>query len=270
MTSSRRRRVRRSTSPILRPSRRSSVQLRPTPWLTWRPSRSPGMRGGPEAFRVNVSGTGVSGFGPPASRPPVVLVAKPSKGIPRRDRRTCRSARTRRFCRRRPGLSSWRRGRRDGTRLDHGLGLVVADRSTTSGPVSEPTSSCRPSQPHPRRPSRRGRSIRIGNADVQRDFTDVRDVVAYRLLLERWPPGPCRAARVVVNVASGRPVSIRSIADTLRRLAGCEAELAVDRHLSDRRSAGDRGERDALERAHRVDPEDRCRADARRHPGRPR
>ncbi|HSW42538.1 MAG TPA: GDP-mannose 4,6-dehydratase [Patescibacteria group bacterium] len=72
-------------------------------------------------------------------------------------------------------------------------------------------------------------SIRIGNADVRRDFTDVRDVVrAYRLLLEATVADTLPARQMVVNVASGRPVSIRWIAETLKRLAGCEAEVTVD------------------------------------------
>jgi GDP-4-dehydro-6-deoxy-D-mannose reductase len=69
------------------------------------------------------------------------------------------------------------------------------------------------------------RAVRIGNADVRRDFTDVRDVVrAYRLLLESAAPG----AAAVVNVASGRPVSIRWIAEEMLRQAGCDAPLDVD------------------------------------------
>ncbi len=72
-------------------------------------------------------------------------------------------------------------------------------------------------------------AVRIGNADVLRDFTDVRDVVrAYRLLLEAATAGSLPRRRVVVNVASGRPVSIRWIAEELMRLAGCDAPLDVD------------------------------------------
>jgi GDP-4-dehydro-6-deoxy-D-mannose reductase len=75
-------------------------------------------------------------------------------------------------------------------------------------------------------------AIRIGNADVRRDFTDVRDVVrAYRLLLEAAAAGsgePPTGRRTVVNVASGRPASIRWIAEELMRQAGCAAELEVD------------------------------------------
>jgi GDP-4-dehydro-6-deoxy-D-mannose reductase len=78
-------------------------------------------------------------------------------------------------------------------------------------------------------------SIRIGNADVRRDFTDVRDVVrAYRLLLEGAATGGEAAtgsAARVVNVASGRPVSIRWIVEELLRQAGCDAPLDVDPDL---------------------------------------
>jgi GDP-4-dehydro-6-deoxy-D-mannose reductase len=71
-------------------------------------------------------------------------------------------------------------------------------------------------------------SVRIGNADVRRDFTDVRDVArAYRLLIESAADAPW-AERLVVNVASGRPVSIRTIAQELMRLCGATADLVVD------------------------------------------
>jgi GDP-4-dehydro-6-deoxy-D-mannose reductase len=74
----------------------------------------------------------------------------------------------------------------------------------------------------------RADSIPIGNADVRRDFLDVRDVVrAYRLLLESAEGPSSQGGPVVVNVASGASVSIRWIADTMKRHAGCSAELAV-------------------------------------------
>lgn len=50
--------------------------------------------------------------------------------------------------------------------------------------------------------------IRVGNLEARRDFTDVRDTVrAYRLALLQGQPGE------VYNVASGRPVSVRSLLD---------------------------------------------------------
>jgi GDP-4-dehydro-6-deoxy-D-mannose reductase len=73
--------------------------------------------------------------------------------------------------------------------------------------------------------------IRVGNIDVRRDLGDVRDVVrAYRLLLEMSSGQPTPFA-VVVNVATGRAVSIRVVLETLCRLAGVEAEVVVDPSL---------------------------------------
>ena len=74
-----------------------------------------------------------------------------------------------------------------------------------------------------------GRTVHAGNVDVQRDFSDVRDVVrAYRLLLEclvaaRLPPAPR-----VYNVASGRAVSIRGIIDRFAALAGIDVTITID------------------------------------------
>lgn len=74
-------------------------------------------------------------------------------------------------------------------------------------------------------------TIPIGNADVARDFLDVRDVVlAYRLLLELGASAR-REQPLVVNVASGTAVSIRWIAETMRAAAGCEPSLAVQQDL---------------------------------------
>ncbi len=70
--------------------------------------------------------------------------------------------------------------------------------------------------------------IPVGNIAVRRDLGDVRDVVrAYRLLLEALAEGATVPA-TVVNVATGRAVSIRAVLETLCRLAGVEADAAVD------------------------------------------
>jgi GDP-4-dehydro-6-deoxy-D-mannose reductase len=79
-----------------------------------------------------------------------------------------------------------------------------------------------------------GRSIRAGNVDVRRDFSDVRDiVVAYRLILERLMgdgfPGIPRPP--VFNLASGRAVAIREIALRFAALAGMDLEIVVDPEL---------------------------------------
>ena len=70
---------------------------------------------------------------------------------------------------------------------------------------------------------RRPAVISVGNLDVVRDFSDVRDVVrAYAALLETGQAGE------VYNVCSGRGVSLREIAERLVELSGARAELRVD------------------------------------------
>lgn len=62
--------------------------------------------------------------------------------------------------------------------------------------------------------------IHAGNIDVQRDFTDVRDVVrAYWLLFDR------RTDALVFNVASNRAVSIRSILTSLEEYTGLHVQI---------------------------------------------
>lgn len=63
--------------------------------------------------------------------------------------------------------------------------------------------------------------VRIGNIRIERDFSDVRDVVrAYELLLHRGAPGE------VYNVASGRSVSIAEIVKHLQSC--CPRSFQVD------------------------------------------
>jgi GDP-4-dehydro-6-deoxy-D-mannose reductase len=60
-----------------------------------------------------------------------------------------------------------------------------------------------------------GDSIRVGNLDARRDFTDVRDVVrAYRCLALDGRPG------AAYNVCTGTTVSIREVAERLVEIAG--------------------------------------------------
>jgi GDP-4-dehydro-6-deoxy-D-mannose reductase len=69
----------------------------------------------------------------------------------------------------------------------------------------------------------RAATIRTGDIDVTRDFTDVRDVVrAYLLLLEAGAGGE------VYNVCSGSERSIRALLDRLLQLAGVEATIEQD------------------------------------------
>ena len=60
-----------------------------------------------------------------------------------------------------------------------------------------------------------GDSIRVGNLDARRDFTDVRDVVrAYRCLAVDGRPG------AAYNVCTGTTVSVREVAERLVEIAG--------------------------------------------------
>ncbi len=66
--------------------------------------------------------------------------------------------------------------------------------------------------------------VRVGDIDVTRDFTDVRDVVkAYGLLLERGENGE------IYNVCSGKEQSLRSLLVQLMNLAGVHADIEKER-----------------------------------------
>ncbi len=66
--------------------------------------------------------------------------------------------------------------------------------------------------------------IRVGNLDVERDFTDVRDGVrALRLVMELEDP------KAAYNIASGHPIGIRQILDWILDEAGVEPEIHVER-----------------------------------------
>jgi len=65
--------------------------------------------------------------------------------------------------------------------------------------------------------------LTVGDIDVTRDFTDVRDVAcAYRLLLEHGHNGE------IYNVCSGSEVSLRTIIDRLAVIAGVAPVLRKD------------------------------------------
>ena len=62
--------------------------------------------------------------------------------------------------------------------------------------------------------------VPVGNLDVRRDLSDVRDIVAaYRRLLEVAVDGGTPRAGIVVNVASGRSVQLRQVFARLLALA---------------------------------------------------
>ena len=63
----------------------------------------------------------------------------------------------------------------------------------------------------------------VGNLDVERDFTDVRDgVTALRLVMELADP------KAAYNVASGSPIRIRQILDWILDEAGIEPDIHVE------------------------------------------
>jgi GDP-4-dehydro-6-deoxy-D-mannose reductase len=65
--------------------------------------------------------------------------------------------------------------------------------------------------------------LRMGNMHVQRDFSDVRDVVrAYELLMHRGTPGD------VYNIASGRGISIAEIVKHLRSFSSRPFQVQVE------------------------------------------
>lgn len=67
------------------------------------------------------------------------------------------------------------------------------------------------------------REIELGNVDVSRDFSDVRDVVAaYIQLLEIETKAPA------YNICSGTPTSLLSVIETLNALAGYDMQVSVN------------------------------------------
>jgi GDP-4-dehydro-6-deoxy-D-mannose reductase len=70
----------------------------------------------------------------------------------------------------------------------------------------------------------RDATVRVGNVDVRRDFTDVRDVCrAYTLLLEKGRRGR------IYNVCSGVSHSLRELLEKLAEIAGIEIKIEVDK-----------------------------------------
>jgi GDP-4-dehydro-6-deoxy-D-mannose reductase len=70
---------------------------------------------------------------------------------------------------------------------------------------------------------RREPVLAVGNLEVVRDFTDVRDVVrAYWALLDHGEPGE------VYNVCSGRGVRLRNLLETLLDVAGLRIDVRTD------------------------------------------
>lgn len=68
--------------------------------------------------------------------------------------------------------------------------------------------------------------LRVGNLDVERDFTDARDMVrAYRLALSAGEPGE------VYNLGSGRAVRISEMVESLVGMSRVPVKISVDQSL---------------------------------------
>jgi GDP-4-dehydro-6-deoxy-D-mannose reductase len=66
-------------------------------------------------------------------------------------------------------------------------------------------------------------SLALGNVDVKRDFTDVRDVVrAYKMLIDEGNPGE------IYNVCSGKKVGLREVIDMFRALLNVDVTIDTD------------------------------------------
>jgi GDP-4-dehydro-6-deoxy-D-mannose reductase len=104
-----------------------------------------------------------------------------------------------------------------------GLDLVIARPFPHTGPGQSPDFVCSDWARQIIQVERGNQEavIRVGNADVSRDFTDVRDAVrAYVLLLEKGRSGEA------YNVCSGRGTALRKILDVL--LSSASKDLRVE------------------------------------------
>lgn len=71
--------------------------------------------------------------------------------------------------------------------------------------------------------ARRAPAVELGNLDVEREFNDVRFVCeAYLRLLQDAAPGE------VYNICTGKPLTLRSVIDLLKRMTGHELQINVN------------------------------------------
>ncbi|WP_417579973.1 NAD-dependent epimerase/dehydratase family protein [Nitrincola sp.] len=71
--------------------------------------------------------------------------------------------------------------------------------------------------------ARKATQIELGNLEVSRDITDVRDVVKAYLALLDSPAQSCR-----VNICSGQATALRSVLDMMEKIAGYPIEVQVN------------------------------------------
>ena len=83
--------------------------------------------------------------------------------------------------------------------------------------------------------------LRVGNLDVERDFSDVRDVVrAYELAAGKCRPGEA------YNVCSGKPINIGNMLETLKSFSTTDVRVVVDQNRVRKESAALYGDNSKL------------------------
>ncbi|MFQ5456928.1 MAG: GDP-mannose 4,6-dehydratase [Myxococcota bacterium] len=107
----------------------------------------------------------------------------------------------------------------------HGLDIVRARPFNHTGPRQSPLFVCSEfaKAVAEMEAGRRPAELRVGNLEVGRDFTDVRDTVrGYALLLDRGRAGSA------YNLASGRATRVREILDVLVGMAKTDVHISQD------------------------------------------
>lgn len=101
---------------------------------------------------------------------------------------------------------------------------------------------------------RREPEITLGNTDVARDFSDVRDVVGAYLRLLQNP----QAIGQVVNICSGQAYRLDEILDIVKELSGHDFTIVIDQKLVRANEIkelwGDRTKLDSLVQSHEKTP----------------
>ncbi len=189
-----------------------------------------------EAFRVNVAGTVAifEALRELGLRPPVLVAGSSDVyGIPRPEDLPLRE--TAPLNPRQPYAVS--KAAQEGVAVEAGarwgFPIVVTRSFNHTGPGQRPVFVV-PAMARRVLAVKRGEAtvIPAGNVDVRRDIGDVRDLVrAYRLLLEALAVGRLGSNLNVINVATGRAETIRSLIEHLCALAGITAVIQVDPEL---------------------------------------
>ncbi|HYD03351.1 MAG TPA: GDP-mannose 4,6-dehydratase [Alphaproteobacteria bacterium] len=106
--------------------------------------------------------------------------------------------------------------------LDSGLDVIIARQFNHTG-EGQAENFFVPSLKKQIRDAKDGDSIYVGNIDIVKDFSDVRDVVkSYRLLLEYAP------SREIYNIGSGIEYNLRDMINKMIKSSGKDLKIVVD------------------------------------------